>query len=196
MTTRGAVGQMSGVEVLFRYAVGPADGIEEFPVGYGGVMVEFSDTIGVADGTTVKLLVGNEEFADGVGNPTDSAVKPVPVGIVELPNGGGRTGVSVGGALVVALLEGVGILEEGAGKVLFVGGDVPAGAVEFADTGGTARDEKAGGEDAVRLVDGVGMMTVAVSTISRVETRTGVELPVPGSVVFGAFDDNGNGFRG
>lgn len=33
VTTMGAVGQISGVLVLFRYAVGPADGIDEFPVG-------------------------------------------------------------------------------------------------------------------------------------------------------------------
>lgn len=84
MTTMAAVGHTSGV-VLFNDMVGVADGKELLPVGSEEVIVK---------------------FADGVGMPTDSAVKPEPEGTVKFPNGGGKTMVTVGKKLVVALLEG------------------------------------------------------------------------------------------
>jgi hypothetical protein len=133
----GAVGQMSGVVVLFSETVGVAEGIEEFPVGSTGEVVMFSDTLGVKDGAKLVMFPVDSgrvdvEFSEGTGVPTDATVKPVPMGTVKLPpNGGGTTVGKPGGALVVTLLEGLGRLEDGAGPL----GLVPAGAVELAETG-------------------------------------------------------------
>lgn len=125
---------------------------------------EFTETDGTEDETAVgtlrlKLLEGkgkiqvvtDVEFDEAVGNEDDAAVK--------ISN--------------VELLEGTGTLEEGAislvgsGFVVFAKevasvnvpelDDVPIGAVEFAETGGTARDERAGSEEAVTFPDDVGM---------------------------------------
>jgi hypothetical protein len=102
--TTGAVGQMSAV-VVFEKPVGVGKGMEELPVGNGGVTVVLKGTLGVADGTVV--------FKDAVEVvPTVLTVTLLPKDADKLPKKGGRIGVAVGEELVMALLEGIGRPED------------------------------------------------------------------------------------
>jgi hypothetical protein len=80
--------------------------MDELHAGSGGVVVALKGTLGVAKGTVVLT-----DAVDVV--PTVFGVKPLPEGAVELPKGGGTTGVTPGGELVVALLEGIKVSEDG-----------------------------------------------------------------------------------
>lgn len=110
----GAVARTQGV-VLFSEFVGVADGMEEFPKGAVGIKVEFSDRLGVADGTLVILIVdcvaGRVEFRLAL---TVAAVRPLPEIAVELPSGRTMNEAVVGG-IELTLLDGEeddGVIEE------------------------------------------------------------------------------------
>jgi hypothetical protein len=108
----GAVAHTQGV-VLFSKFVGVPDGKEEFLNGAVGVRVEFSDGLGVAEGTLVMLAVdciaGSVEFKRTL---TVAAVKPLLETVVELPNGGMMIDEPVGG-LDVTLPDREGKPEDG-----------------------------------------------------------------------------------
>jgi hypothetical protein len=108
----GAVAHTQGA-VLFSEFVGVPDGKEEFPNGAVGVRVEFSDGLGVAEGTLVMLAV--DCIADSVEFRLAlavAAVKPLSGTVVELPNGGMMIEVAIGG-LDVTLLDGEGKPDDG-----------------------------------------------------------------------------------
>lgn len=175
MTVTGAVGHNVGIE-LFSDMVGVKDGIVELP--YHGV------------GVTVELR-------DGDGILMDAIVNPVPVGTVELPNGG-SVALGVGNVVVVVIvtmmMESLLVDELGSGnrlrsisefeKVsvveifkLFVG--VPLGGLVMEELEGTVKlavDELGSGK---RL-----RLTSVLLNVSVVEPlRLGVGLPLGGLVI-------------
>jgi hypothetical protein len=187
--TTGAVGQVSGVVVVFENPVGVGNGMEELPVGYGGVIVVLKGTLGVGDGTVVF-----RETLDVV--PIVFGVKPLPEGAVELPNNGGTTGATVGGELVVALLEGRGLPDGGIREL------VSDAMVVFAE--GVIRvkiPELKGGPCEVELLGTGGTISDTVVTTTVIETPVGNELDaetvglVPGTVEFNTVELKVSGVR-
>lgn len=115
------------IVVALNDRLGVTDGTEDIPL-----EVRFSDTVGAADGISVRLPVGKEkvvvEFEDTVRLPMDAMLKPdSEVVVVVFSNGGGNTLETGVGELVVALIDGVGKPEENAGAL------VDIGRVELAD---------------------------------------------------------------